>query len=265
MFEGNTDRTWEYFGKNDPYFGVLTAQVFKKGEFTESARQEFFATGERYMGSIIGTIRQHFEPAFRPTRALDFGCGVGRLTLPLARCAESVVAVDVSESMMATAAENAKQLGISNITFLKSDDTLSRVTGRFDFVHSFIVFQHIPPTRGYQIFQRQIDMLNDDGIGALHFTYAYDEPVSFGRRFLTSAQHAVPAVRALTNLLKGRPMSEPIMQMNQYDVSRLLHQLEKSGCHEVHLRFTETSVHQRGFYGVILFFRKRALDIREHA
>src|SRR5262249_55665413 len=157
-FNSKLDDVWEYYGKNDPYFGVLTASVFRRNELTDARKAEFFATGERYIETVLQTVREHFDPEFRPDRALDFGCGVGRLAIPLAKRSNSVLGVDISESMLATAARNAEEHGVKNITFVKSDDTLSRVSGGFDFIHSFIVYQHIPPRQGYRLFERQIEL-----------------------------------------------------------------------------------------------------------
>src|ERR1044071_5001008 len=118
--------------------------------------------------------------------------------------------------MLETARSNAKEQGVTNVTFVQGDDTLSAVTGSFDFIHSFIVFQHIPPKRGLEIFRRQVGLLKADGIGALHFTYSYAGTVSSGRKLLSAGQHRVPLVNMLTNLVKRRPLKEPPMQMNEY-------------------------------------------------
>lgn len=265
MVTSKTDRDWEYFGKNDPYFGVLTHDGFKLDQLSADAKKEFFATGVRYVEDLLKTVREHLEPAFQSTRALDFGCGVGRLVIPLAGVCTSVVGVDVSESMLAVAEENCREMGLSNVTFVKGDDTLSRVSGSFDFVHSFIVFQHIRPERGVVILRRMIDLLPDDGIGVLHFTYSYATTVSLGRRLLKTTQEYIPIGYGLLNLMRGKSFREPLMQMNEYDVNQLLRILQESGCHEIHLRFTETSVRGHPFYGVMLFFRKRQLDVRAHA
>jgi SAM-dependent methyltransferase len=265
MFEGKTDEAWEYYGKKDPYYGVLTHDGFKTSELTEDAKKAFFATGERYVESVFATVQAHFDPAFHPTRAMDFGCGVGRLVIPFARRCDAVVGVDVSPSMLETARANAREQGLANVSFVQGDDTLSRVTGPFDFIHSFIVFQHIPPKRGLEIFRRQISLLKEDGIGALHFTYSWNGEVSPARKLLSIGQHRVPLVNMLTNMVKRRPLKEPPMQMNEYSVNRLLQALQECGCHDVHLGFSETSVRGHGFYGVTLFFRKRALDTRAHA
>jgi hypothetical protein len=55
------------------------------------------------------------------------------------------------------------------------------------------------------------------------------------------------------------------MQMNRYSVDDLLRLLQREMCHEVHVRFTETMVRGRPFYGVTLLFRKTAVDTRANA
>jgi 2-polyprenyl-3-methyl-5-hydroxy-6-metoxy-1,4-benzoquinol methylase len=261
----DTDEAWEYFGKNDPYFGVLTQDRYTNKQLSEEAKKDFFATGERYIESVLKTVRDRLNPAFRPTRALDFGCGVGRLALPLARICHSVVGVDVSESMLAVAEHNAKEQRLSNVTFTKGDDSLSRVSGTFDFVHSFIVFQHIPPQRGAAIFKRLIELLQDEGVGVLHVTYSYAATATLGRKLLKRARQSLPLVSGLLNVLRGKSFHEPQMQMNQYDLNQLIRILQESGCHEICLRFSETSVQGHPFYGVSFCFVKRPLDVRAHA
>lgn len=259
-----TDEAWEHFGKNRPYFGVLTQDRFTPENLNRDTKAEFFESGQRYIDWMLTGVR-HLSPDCQPGRALDFGCGVGRLALPLARACGSVVGVDVSESMLAEASRNAQEQGIDNVAFVKSDDSLSRVTGTFDLVHSFIVFQHIPPDRGKVIFQRLVNLLNDDGIGVLHVTYSFASGASRWRKILKAIKHSAPFLVGVHNVVKGHSFSEPIMQMNEYDLNELLRLLQESGCHDVQLRFTETNVQGQPFYGVSLYFRKRAVDVRLHA
>jgi len=73
------------------------------------------------------------------------------------------------------------------------------------------------------------------------------------------------ALYGMRNVLKGRPFDEPMMQMNRYDCNRLFRILQESGCHNVHVRFTETGYFGYGFYGVVLYFRKERTDVTAHA
>jgi len=261
----NTDKAWEYFGQHNPYFAVLTQGQYTGEKWGEDAKREFFATGDRYVKSIVSTVCDNLSSRFCPTRALDFGCGVGRLVIPLARVCQFVTGIDVSESMIAEARKNVGERGLGNVAFVRGDDSLSELSGTFDFIHSFIVFQHIPPGRGVVIFKKLIDLLEDGGIGVLHVTYSHSSTTTLLRRCLKAAKQSLPLFATMLNVLKGRPVREPVMQMNTYDVNRLLRILQESGCHEVHLRFTETSVQGDPFYGLSFFFKKRGLDVRAHA
>jgi 2-polyprenyl-3-methyl-5-hydroxy-6-metoxy-1,4-benzoquinol methylase len=102
----------------------------------------FFESGHEW-------LQQHLSWAamagFTPggNRALDFGCGVGRMTNALARHYGSVVGVDISDEMIRLARRNARS---NNVQFTQVKGTLIPEGDRsFDLVHSTIVIQHIAP------------------------------------------------------------------------------------------------------------------------
>jgi len=168
----STDREWERWGKVDPYYGVITHDKFRKKNITQEAKAEFFESGRSHISHVFKVCRQHLDPDFSPKRALDFGCGTGRLVIPLAEIAEHVVGLDISESMLREAQKNCEELSLRNIDLLKSSDDLSSLNGYFDFIHAVIVFQHIPVSRGRRIFMNLLDHLKEGGICATQFTYS---------------------------------------------------------------------------------------------
>ena len=87
-------REWEAFGRIDPYFGVLAQPQFRSTALDESSRAAFFELGEREVRETLATMRQLVGGEFPIERALDFGCGVGRLTIPLAKACTTVVGVN---------------------------------------------------------------------------------------------------------------------------------------------------------------------------
>ena len=143
----NTDKAWQRFGKIAPYFAVLAHPRFSAAAKDGETRREFFTSGAEHVERLFAIIRETIDPEFAPRRALDFGCGVGRVTIPLARRVAQVVGVDVSDSMLDEANKNCEEAGVRNVTLIKSDDSLENLSGDFDFLHSFIVFQHIPARR----------------------------------------------------------------------------------------------------------------------
>jgi SAM-dependent methyltransferase len=252
---GKTDRAWERLGEIDPYYSVLSHPRFRAAANEGETRREFFASGEAHVEQLFAVIRENLDPAFAPRRALDFGCGVGRLTIPLARRVEQVTGMDVSDAMLTETTKNCHAAGVQNITLAKSNDRFDNVSGEFDFLHSFIVFQHIPVRRGEMIFGEMLRRLAENGVGALHFTYAIH--ASSWRKFLYNLSVTIPAAYRILNLAKGRSFSYPNVEMNSYNVNRLILRLQNHGCHRVHLRFSDHDGHR----GVVLFFKKESLPL----
>lgn len=249
------DKDWENLAKISPYFGVVTWDEFKPENLTDKTFTDFFETGEKVIATIVGDIKQHLDNDFQPERCLDFGCGVGRLVIPLARRFKRVVGVDISKTMMEEALSNCRKFGLDNVEFAQSDDTLSRVSGKFDFIHSYIVLQHISRVRGEAILKRMIDLLNEDGVAALHFTYAKND--SLPKRFKYWMHTSVPLAHNFINLAKGRKFNYPYTQINRYDLNRLLQIVQENGCEHAYLRFTN---HDQ-LLGVILMFQKKRVGL----
>jgi SAM-dependent methyltransferase len=251
--ELETERArWERLAR-DPYYAVLNEDRFRLGVSAEAARASFDAAGERDVAETLDEIRRLIDPAFRPRRAVDFGCGVGRLTIPLARVCEHVVGVDISRAMLDEAAKNCAARAVGNISLATSDEFFRYDDSgqpAVDFVHSYIVFQHIPPRAGLWLADALVRRLAAGGTGALHFTYA--RRTSPLRRVVHRLRRMVPGVNLLANLVQRRPLREPLIPMNQYDPAALLAMLGGHGCTHVHARLTDHG----GHLGAMLLFRK---------
>lgn len=100
MKERDTDRDWELFGQSDPYWAVVTHEKYHINNLNNDTIEEFYETGEKQIDWILTTIRKQLDPSFKPVSAMDFGCGVGRLSLGLAKRCRSVVGVDISNGML---------------------------------------------------------------------------------------------------------------------------------------------------------------------
>lgn len=244
-----SDRAWEQFGKEDPYFGVLTDEKFRKSNLTDAAKEEFFRSGEDYIADVLAKVHRYIDPTFNIRNALDFGCGVGRLVIPLASIADEVTGIDISPSMLAEARNNYETRNLQNVSLVLADDALSLVNQTYDFVHSFIVFQHIPVPRGEKIFRRLVSKLEAGGVGVVHFTYAKAYVPSRKRVFV---QTYVPFGKNLLNLRAGKKFSAPEMQMNPYNLNEILVTMQTAGVTACHVEFTD---HDKEF-GVVVYFKK---------
>jgi SAM-dependent methyltransferase len=245
---------WEAFGRIDPYFGVLAQPEFHSTALNESSRASFFEGGETEIRGTLATMRQLVGGEFSIDRALDFGCGVGRLTIPLAKACTTVVGVDASAAMLDEARRNCVVAGAVNVELALSRPRLAGIDGSFDFVHSYIVFQHIPTAIGYELVESILDRLSPRGGGMLHFTYARKAPVL--RRAIHKARRSSRLVHRCMNLVQGRAFSAPLMAMFEYDVGRILERLHAHQCDRIAARLTDHG----GHLGVMLFFAKQPAE-----
>lgn len=248
MLPRDSDRSWEQLGREDPYFGVISTPDYRRGSLDEDTLRDFFQSGEDHVARVVAAAgRLHGD--FAPTRCLDFGCGVGRVAIPLARRFGAVVGVDVSAAMLDEADANARRSGVENLTLVRSDDGLSQVVGPFDFVHSYIVLQHIPVNRGMRIVERLVDLLAPGGVGAIQVTYHCAQPRL--ARITRTIRERVPFAHGAANLVRRRDLHDPYMLMQGYDLNAVLHVLQRHGCTELLTEFTDHG----GIYGVMLYFR----------
>jgi SAM-dependent methyltransferase len=249
MLSKNTDKEWQKLGRSDPYYGVVTEGRFRGKELSAEKRNEFFESGQAFVNHVLSYVAGHFGSGFCPNTALDFGCGVGRLLIPLARVAKSVVGVDVSDAMLSEAKKNCEMHAIKNIRLIKSDDRLSLLNEKFDLILSFIVFQHMATKRGERIFERLISLLNDSGIGILHFTYGHDTARN-ALSYVIKKYNPLP--HNFISLIKGKGFFTPQMQMNSYNLNRLFRIVQKNNIADIHGEFTNHSGHS----GMIIYLRK---------
>jgi len=139
---------WEQLAEVDPLWAVLTQADKRRGRWD---RDEFLATGESEVAEVMDTAAELGRSAPR-RRALDFGCGAGRLTRALGRRFETAVGVDISAGMVETARALNSDVERCEFRVNTSTDLSQFADGEFDFVYSSLVLQHLPDrelVRGY--------------------------------------------------------------------------------------------------------------------
>ncbi|MEM9351983.1 MAG: class I SAM-dependent methyltransferase [Planctomycetota bacterium] len=209
------------------------------------------------MAEALSTARERVGMPDRLGTVLDFGCGVGRLAIPLAREADRVVGLDISPAMLREAEANCSEAGIANIEFHCSKPWPLSESDRFELVHSHIVLQHVPVRTGETLLRRLVNAIAPSGTGIIHITYAKSDSAI---RWLALARKHVPFANSLVNIARGRPFLAPPMEMNDYDLNRVFHFLQMSGIDRTHVEFTDHG----GHLGVSLYFRMPG-EIGDHS
>ena len=243
-----TDADWDKWAETDPYFGVLSSDEYRNENLNEESRAEFFRSGEEYIDQTLAVVRRHLDADYQTKHCVDFGCGVGRLVIPLAGVSEKVVGIDVSNHMLAEAAANCARKNIENVSFVKSDDDLTELTGSYDLIHSCLVLQHIPTKRGMRLLKALLRHLEPGGVVAIQFYFDCNAPRLI--RALVKLRYKLPIANSARNLVRGRPLMEPAMQLHTYDLEKVVGLLAACGVHSIYLRpFTYGDFQSVALYG----------------
>lgn len=136
-----TRRHWNKLARTDPLWAVLTSPE-KKGNRWQI--DEFFADGRATVTAALRDIRTHC-PELRLGSALDFGCGVGRLTQGLAQHFDRVTGVDLSEEMLVHARRYNEHGERVSYVHNPHEDLHLFASGQFDLVYSLLTLQHMEP------------------------------------------------------------------------------------------------------------------------
>ncbi len=106
--------------------------------------EEFFATGAELARGLARELERLPPGNPRARRALEIGCGLGRLMLPLAARFGEIHGVDVSDEMVRLAREKLRDVPHAHVHWTAGADLAAFADDSFDFVYSYAVFQHIP-------------------------------------------------------------------------------------------------------------------------
>ena len=128
----------------------------------------FFATATEVINGLEWELRR--VPLDRRVRALEIGCGPGRLMRPMSRHFVEIDGVDVADEMIALAKQklsdipNARPHATDGASLRQFEDD------SFDFVYSYAVFQHIPSRDVVFEYLRETHrVLKPGGIARLQF------------------------------------------------------------------------------------------------
>jgi ubiquinone/menaquinone biosynthesis C-methylase UbiE len=131
---------WDDLGHVDPLWAIITVADRRFGRWD---LDEFMRTGDREIAGLMAEIESLGFPRQRG-RALDFGCGIGRLTRALARQFSACVGVDVAPAMLEMARKVNSDLPHCNFLLNRSPNLALFGDETFDLVYTNMVLQHLP-------------------------------------------------------------------------------------------------------------------------
>jgi len=215
----NLQASWNRFAIQDPMWAVLTDPE-KKGN--KWSMEEFFASGQADIDQLTAYL-ESLKIKFPTDTALDFGCGVGRLSQGLCRVFAKVHGVDIAPSMIETA-KRYNQHGdrcayhLNNAPNLKLFDDASMA-----FVYTVITLQHIPSHLQLRYIREFFRVLKPGGATV------------FRTLTSTTAWRFVPARMVdLYRILKHR--GRPFMGAYGLPIAAVNHLIRDAGCSLVELK-----------------------------
>jgi SAM-dependent methyltransferase len=151
---------WNARAKEDAHYYVAFG---RRGQ--EDA--EFFDTAKDLIRELETELKR--LPAAEGRRALEIGCGPGRLLRPMSRHFSEIHGIDVSDEMAALAGKKLADLTNVQVHAASGSDLRLFANEYFDFVYSYAVFQHIPSEEVVWSYLREtVRVLKPGGIARLH-------------------------------------------------------------------------------------------------
>ena len=161
---------WSNYGEDDVYWSVLTSPEYKREVITKETIKQFFESAECNIQTLESISNEH-GVSLIDKNILDFGCGVGRLSLSLAPYCNHVTGIDIFQGHINTANHHKHEFEIHNVDFFLSQIEI-RSFGTFEAIVSLIVLQHNRPTLMKSYIKQLLQMLNENDFSLLHIPYS---------------------------------------------------------------------------------------------
>jgi ubiquinone/menaquinone biosynthesis C-methylase UbiE len=131
---------------------------------------DFFATATEVINILEFELRRVPPPQRSMWKALEIGCGPGRLMRPMSRHFAEIHGVDVSDEMIALARERLRDTPNAHPHLSDGASLREFPDETFDFVYSYAVFQHVPSREVINAYMRETNrVLKTGGFARLQF------------------------------------------------------------------------------------------------
>lgn len=219
---------WEALARREPYFALLTDEGGTCAESGGLSRAEFLASGEADVAALLGSIAQLLGRELRFESTLDFGCGVGRLTIPLARRSTAIIGCDIAPTMLLHARANLAEAGRSDARLLLLDELSELPERSITLIVSLLVFQYIPRRQGLILLRALLRLLAPGGVAAIHLML---EPAGTRlRRYARSVRRRSRDGHRWEEVRAPRGPLASFTKIHLYDEGSLLREIRDSGC-----------------------------------
>lgn len=211
----HVQRSWESLGRMHAHYSVLTCAQYVPAQFEANA-EAFWATGESQVSWLKRILAKHGMNKLDDKVCIDYGCGVGRLTRPLAEQFAKIHGYDISEPHLEFARERVAGRRNVDLHLLRM---LPPPLVSADVFFSLIVLQHNPPPVIALIIRSALASLKPGGLAVFQVpTY------ELGYEFRTE------------QYLRSRQFSKEGLEMHCIPQQEVFRIAADTGCHVLEVR-----------------------------
>ncbi len=163
LMAAKTGAYWTRAGETAPHWSVLTEERFLPQNIADNL-QAFYAAGAWDAQVVEATLARIGRRAEEFHHCVDYGCGVGRVTLQLARRFPQVTGLDISPPHLHLARETCRAAGFTHVTLAQVMPERLMPVESCDFWYSRIVLQHCPPPVTMNILRNTFRALTPGGV-----------------------------------------------------------------------------------------------------
>lgn len=164
---------WDQHAASDPLWAVLAFPDKRGGRWT---LQEFMKSGEREIALLFHRLKE-LQLSIPVSQALDFGCGVGRLTQALARRQERVTGADISPVMIDLARRLNRYPDRAQYICTAETGLETLPASSFGCIYSNIVLQHVAPEISVRYLAEFFRLLAPNGLLVFQLPSHHDSPI----------------------------------------------------------------------------------------
>ena len=244
---------WEELGTEQPWWSVLSSsENAGKRDLAGDELASFYASGDLLVSRALRTVDSVISDRnFLPWTsggvgavAVDFGCGVGRLSKALAQRFFSVLCVDHSRRHLDAgriALEKNDKSVAERVLMVHSTKAAADIENKAQFALSALALQHMIPQLQAAALEHLCDSLKITGTGFLQLLTHYDD---------------APYVTAGCD--PQRAIAEPGMHLHYLPLNEAIRHLHLRGCDTLHTEVCDdfVTIPQRNSSAHCLVFLK---------
>jgi len=154
---------WTRAGEAAPHWSVLTEERFLPQNIAANL-EAFYGAGAwdaQVLDAALARIRRRADQF---QHCVEYGCGVGRITLQLARRFQRVTGLDISAPHLHLATETFRRTGFEHVTLTQVMPDRLMPVADYDLWYSRIVLQHSPPPVTMNILRHAFRALSIGGV-----------------------------------------------------------------------------------------------------